>query len=303
MKCVDLFAGSGGLSLGFESAGYEVVAAYESWDAAIECYRANFCHPVFKLDLSDVAGAVKEISDFEPDLIMGGPPCQDFSQAGRRAEGERADLTTAFAKIVTTIRPRIFVMENVDRAAKSQAYLQARAMFKDADYGLSERVLDSSRCGVPQRRKRFICVGVLGETDKFLDITIDQMLSVAPMSVRDYFGSDLEVDHYYRHPRNYSRRAVFSVDEPSPTVRGVNRPVPSGYPGHPGDSAPIDSHIRSLTTIERARVQTFPVDFNWVGSKTSVEQMIGNAVPVKLAEFVANAATKYLRDAESCSPS
>ena len=85
MKCVDLFAGSGGLSLGFEAAGYQVVAAYECWDAAIECYRANFNHPVLKRDLSDALAAASEIAAFEPDVIMGGPPCQDFSHAGKRA--------------------------------------------------------------------------------------------------------------------------------------------------------------------------------------------------------------------------
>ena len=300
MKCVDLFAGSGGLTLGFEAAGYEVVAAYECWDAAIECYRSNFDHPVIKRDLSDSSAAAREIAKFEPDVIMGGPPCQDFSHAGKRAEGDRADLTEAFAKIVAAVMPRIFVMENVDRAAKSKAYLRARAMLVEAGYGLTERVLDASRCGAPQKRKRFICVGMLEEDDGFLNQTIDRLLSPSPMTIRDYFGEDLAIDHYYRHPRNYSRRAVFSVDEPSPTVRGVNRPVPSGYPGHPGDSAPVDDRIRALSTAERARVQTFPHDFVWVGSKTDVEQMIGNAVPVKLGEFVARAIASYCVEEGAC---
>ena len=107
------------------------------------------------------------------------------------------------------------------------------------------------------------------------------------MTLRDYFGDSLGFEHYYRHPRNYSRRAIFSIDEPAPTMRGVNRPVPKGYPGHPNDTCPVSDTLHALTTAERALIQTFPKDFIWVGSKTDVEQMIGNAVPVNLAQYVA----------------
>ena len=81
MKVVDLFAGCGGLSLGFQKAGFHVVAAFEWWDTAVACYRENFSHPVIQLDLSDVANAVSEIKKYDPDIIIGGPPCQDFSHA------------------------------------------------------------------------------------------------------------------------------------------------------------------------------------------------------------------------------
>lgn len=118
------------------------------------------------------------------------------------------------------------------------------------------------------------------------------------MTLRDYFGNKLGFEHYYRHPRSYKRRGVFSIDEPSPTIRGVNRPVPDGYPGHAGDTAPVASGVRPLTTKERSLVQTFPESFELVGTKTDLEQIIGNAVPVKLAEFVANAVRERLRDKE-----
>ena len=80
---------------------------------------------------------------------------------------------------------------------------------------------------------------------------------------------------------------MFSIDEPAPTMRGVNRPVPQGYPGHKNDACPISSDLHVLTTQERALIQTFPQNYKWVGNKTEVEQMIGNAVPVNLAKFVA----------------
>ena len=107
------------------------------------------------------------------------------------------------------------------------------------------------------------------------------------MTLRDYFGNTLGFEFYYRHPRNYNRRAVFSIDEPAPTMRGVIRPVPKGYPGHPNDACPVNESLHVLSTQERAWIQTFPKDYIWIGSKTDVEQMIGNAVPVNLASFVA----------------
>ena len=287
MKVVDLFSGCGGLSLGFQNQGFDIVAAFEWWDAAIKCYEENFSHPVFKTDLSDVDNAVEDIRKFAPDIIIGGPPCQDFSHAGKRVEAGRAVLTDCFAEIVSRIRPVCFVMENVDRARNSNAYASARSIFKEAGYGLTEIVLDASLCGTPQKRKRFICFGMQGKEDGFATDLFEKRMSKEPMTLRKYFGDDLGFEFYYRHPRNYSRRAVFSIDEPAPTMRGGNRPVPKGYPGHPNDACPVTDDLHVLTTIERGLIQTFPRSFKWVGSKTDVEQMIGNAVPVNLAQYVA----------------
>lgn len=300
MKVVDLFAGCGGLSKGFQNAGYSIVGAFECWDAAADCYEANFSHPVYRMDLSDVETAVERVRSLHPDMIIGGPPCQDFSHAGRRIEDERAGLTKSFAEIVSAVRPRLFVMENVDRAHKSKAYGEAREKFKAAGYGLTEKVLVASYCGVPQRRKRFFCIGVLGEEDSALEVMLTSRMTEKEMTVRDYFGDSLGTEFYYRHPRNYARRAVFSIDEPAPTMRGVNRPIPKGYPGHPGDAHKIDDEVRPLTALERSLIQTFPAEFKWVGSKTDCEQMIGNAVPVKLAQFVAEALRDYTAEKKSC---
>ena len=289
MKVVDLFAGCGGLSLGFQNAGFNIASAYEYWGVAATCYENNFNHPVYRDDLSDVQSAIDNIRFQTPDIIIGGPPCQDFSHAGKRIEDKRAALTEAFAEIVAAILPRWFVMENVDRAQKSATYQSARNIFINAGYGLTEVVLDASFYGVPQRRKRFFCIGSQKANDGFLLDYITQNKSSKEMTLRDYFGASLDFEHYYRHPRNYSRRAVYTIDEPSPTVRGMNRPVPPGYLGHPNDAKKLDGSIRALTTLERALIQTFPPNFKWNGNKTDMEQMIGNAVPVKLAEFVAKA--------------
>lgn len=294
---VDLFAGCGGLSKGFELAGYDIKAAFEFWDVAADCYEANFAHPVFRDDLGDVEKAVGEIQPLSPDVIIGGPPCQDFSHAGKRVEAGRASLTESYAKIVSRVRPHCFVMENVDRAQRSNAYAAARGIFKEAGYGLTEKVLTASYCGVPQRRKRFFCIGILGAEDDAVEAYLLKNLASKEMTVREYLGDTLDTDFYYRHPRNYNRRGVFSIDEPAPTMRGVNRPIPKGYPGHPKDACPVErGGVRPLTTLERSLIQTFPPDYKWTGSKTDCEQMVGNAVPVNLGKYVANALAEFLSE-------
>ena len=293
-RVVDLFAGCGGLSLGFANSGFDIVAAFEKWGTAADCYEKNFAHPVYREDLGNVDKVAGIIEGLNPDIIIGGPPCQDFSHAGKRVEAGRACLTEAFAKIAAKIEPRYFVMENVDRAQKSNAYHAARRIFKNAGYGLTEKVLLASRCGVPQRRKRFFCIGVLGGEDGALDSILESNLAEKEMTVRDYLGDSLDIDFYYRHPRNYSRRGVFSIDEPAPTMRGVNRPIPKGYPGHPKDACPVSEKVRPLTTLERSLIQTFPADFKWTGSKTDQEQMVGNAVPVNLGAYVADALREHI---------
>lgn len=293
MKCVDLFCGVGGLSLGLKMSGIEVLAGIDAWEQALDVYRLNHDHDALELDLSDVQAAITAVKRYDIDLIAGGPPCQDFSHAGKRIEGNRANLTLSFAKIVAKIRPQWFIMENVDRSQNSAAYGEAREVYKKAGYGLTEKVLDASLCGVPQKRKRFFCIGKLGENDGFLLPVIDKKLARAPMTVRQYLGEELNIDYYYRHPRNYSRRAVFSVDEPSATIRGVNRPVPKGYLGHANDKVAVGD-VRPLTTLERARIQTFPQDYCWSGSKTEIEQFIGNAVPANLARFVGECILTFL---------
>lgn len=290
IRTIDLFAGCGGLSLGFASAGFKLVGAVDNWEPAVKTYRRNFTdHEIFNLDLSDVEKSIAVLNELTPDLIVGGPPCQDYSHAGKRDETRgRADLTVSYAKIIAGIKPKWFVMENVDQIMKSEKLVEARAIFKKAGYGLTEKVLDASLCGVPQKRKRFFMIGALDVHDDFALPIIESRIASKPMTIREYFEDGLDFDYYYRHPRNYSRRGVFSIDEPSPTIRGVNRPIPKGYPGHPLDMVKDLSTIRPLTTQERARIQTFPECFIFEGSKTEKEQQIGNAVPVNLATFVAS---------------
>lgn len=297
MRVVDLFCGCGGLSLGFEKAGMEIVAAFDNWIEALTVYRNNFAHPAIRADLMDVDASVAAIRPYAPDMIIGGPPCQDFSSAGKRDENNgRGDLTVAYAKIIAEVRPRWFVMENVERISKTQKLQESLAVFRKAGYGLTYTILNAALCGVPQKRKRFVMVGCLGEKDDFLKVTLQEGLSDHEMSVAEYFGNKLPIKFYYRHPRSYARRGIFSTSEPSATIRGVNRPMPQGYKLHPGDPVNSLEGIRPLTTRERSMIQTFPEDFYFGGTKTNIEQMIGNAVPVNLGFYVADSILQYSKE-------
>ena len=299
IKTVDLFCGCGGMSLGFQNAGYELLCAFDNWDEAVEIYRQNFAHPIMNYDLmSD--DAISVISSFHPDIIIGGPPCQDFSISGKRDfEGKRANLTTRYSEIVAAIKPEWFVMENVYNIERSPVLQPAIERLKKAGYGITRRVLNASYCNVPQARNRFFMIGHLGDVDDFLLSTIDAKLSKKPMTVFDYLGDSLGTEFYYMHPRSYARRAVFSIHEPSATIRGINRPIPQNYKRHPADKAAIDEGVRCLTTKERSYIQTFPESFVFIGKKTAVELAIGNAVPVNLAQFVAECILQYKESLEA----
>lgn len=292
MKAIDLFAGCGGMSLGFEQAGIEIMAAFDKWQPAVDIYRANFNHPIFNKDLSD-DDSVDFIKSYEPDLIMGGPPCQDYSIAGKREQGERANLTIRFGQIVFQVKPLWVVFENVYNIERFSTLPKLKAMLKEAGYGLTSMVMDASRCGVPQARKRFIMIGRIGTEDGFLEELLKRDFAPKQMTVRDYLGDRLGTQYYYMHPRSYARRAVFSIDEPSATIRGINRPIPNNYKRHPADAAEIKDGVRALTSKERSYLQSFPDSFKFPGSKTNVELAIGNAVPPALANYVARHILEY----------
>ncbi|EHF02187.1 hypothetical protein HMPREF1008_00893 [Olsenella sp. oral taxon 809 str. F0356] len=294
LRAVDLFAGCGGMSRGFENAGYDVSAAFEFWKPAIDVYRANFSHTVVEQDLSKVDESVEKIRTYGPDIIIGGPPCQDFSTAGYQDETRgRAILSVCYARIVIAVMPRYFVMENVATIRNTESFRKVIVTFKEAGYGLTQKVLNAAYCGVPQTRKRMFVVGELSGEDDFLDEELERNLADKPMTIRDYLGDSLGIDYYFRVPTNYTRRGVFSIDEPSMTIRAVDRPIPKGYKGHPNDPVPV-SEVRGLTPKERSLIQTFPEDFEFFGGKSDVNTMIGNAVPVNLAAYVGNALMRYV---------
>ena len=160
---VSLFSGLGGLDLGFEWAGYEIIWASDIDRQAVESYSLNFDSPVVCADIAEFP--IKHIPD--ADVIVGGPPCQSFSLVGqRRAEDPRGRLVFRFLEIIRKKRPRAFLMENVPGITSSLVEGKRLTHFLQAEFekfGYSTRLtlLDASKYLVPQRRRRLFLVGSL----------------------------------------------------------------------------------------------------------------------------------------------
>lgn len=306
VRAVDLFCGGGGLGLGLQQAGMECVAAIDNDPIAISVrIRNGLDGEGIVMGLEDVEAATAAVGRFGPGLVAGGPPCQDFSMAGLSVEGERADLTVAFARIAVGCGADFALMENVPPARWSRSWAAAEEVFRRAGWAVVWCVVNAGWYGVPQNRRRFLALawrapGEIGGA------WLERMLSRRGWRIQTVREAvpDIGFDHYYRHPvRAYDKRGVFSVDEPAPTVTVRDRPVPPGYRRHPADE--VDpSEVRTMTFGERSRVQGFPIDWvwQWPGgpgperageapgpARTHVDRLIGNAVPPPLARAMGRA--------------
>lgn len=287
MKVIDLYCGCGGLSRGLKDTGLEVVLGVDIWPEALRVYRRNLGVPTLEWDLSTVPDLP------EADVIVGGSPCQDFSNAGDTVEGERASLTVGFAEAVAAYRPTYFALENVPRAVGCDAYNRACCLLHDAGYGLSEAELDASLYGVPQSRRRVLLVGRLGGRDDELSGLLSSGRAERPTTVREHCGDRLATRYYFRHwfgrADDGRKRCVWSVDEVGPTVTCDPNTMPRGYRPRKGDATTDLALVRALTLRETALVQTFPPEWDWmpgVVRRPDAFRMVGNAVPPKLAEHL-----------------
>ena len=166
---IDLFSGVGGLSLGFEMAGFEVVLANEYDSSIAEAYVKN--RPNAKMIVNDITKLPID-STFSPyknkvDLIVGGPPCQGFSQKGKRKtiHDERNFLFRYYYEVVSLVKPTYFVMENVPNLLTAEnGYFKKEIteLFESLGYTISSDVLNAADFGVPQNRKRAVIIGKLG---------------------------------------------------------------------------------------------------------------------------------------------
>lgn len=303
MRFIELFAGIGGLGLGLEQAGLQPLTGYEKWDKALDVWQFNNKSKAFQVDLGDVAAASLHIMGSSPRMIVGGPPCQDYSTAGKGVLGKNAAMTQAFAMTIVIVRPEWFIFENTQRAPLSLNYRQARAIWKRAGYGLTELMVMASHFGTPQARKRFFCIGRLGEVDGFLESAIRDAASKKPVPVRsilepDRFPDDAELIRrggYFVRPYT-NGKGVHRLDRPAPTIIRSSTGKPNkAYREnpHPTDHITYDEAFQ-LKEHQAMRIQGFPADFDMGGyrlrrtgkeySKRDVMQMIANAVPPPLAE-------------------
>lgn len=182
---IDLFCGCGGLSLGFEQAGYNVLLGIDNWEDALATFRNNhhgsetLCADLRNLNPTEVK---KIIGRKNVDVIIGGPPCQGFSVAGKRIiDDDRNKLYKSFVRMVASFKPKAFVLENVPNILTIGDGVIKRAIiadFEELGYKVTNKVLLSSDYGVPQNRRRAVFVGLLnGKEFKYPQPTIEQRVT------------------------------------------------------------------------------------------------------------------------------
>ncbi len=319
LNLVSLFSGCGGFDLGFHKAGFETIWANEFDKTIWDTFRKNF--PLTTLDTRDIRDIHE--SEIPNDIcgIIGGPPCQSFSEAGKGlgSKDKRGQLFNDYIRIVKSKKPRFFVAENVSGMLhdKHKEFVQyIIKSFDDIGYNVSFQLLNTSNFEVPQDRKRVVFVGYNKDiTDKFFSI---DSINTHPLTLKDCIwdlrenakpsldknkaNKKLDIPNHEYMTGTFStiymsRNRVRSWEEPSFTIQAGGRHAPL----HPQAPKMIkvekDKHIfvegskelyRRLSIRECARIQTFPDDFIYEYNDIAVGyKMIGNAVPVNFAFHIA----------------
>lgn len=318
LNYIDLFSGAGGISLGFDRKGFCNVFSIDIEPGFCETYKFNFPkHRLIQKNICDLSE--KEISHLverkEIDVIIGGPPCQGFSIAGKIGrkflDDERNRLFKEFVRVVKTIQPKIFVMENVARLYnhnKGKTREEIIDDFQNLGYKVDCKIINSVDYGVPQSRQRIIFIGNRINTENIFPkkttvkpVTVKQVLDKYPklaaneksnvpnheamahsaqmlekMSYVSDGGDRTEIPKNIRPQSGDVRKYIrYKSDEPSVCVTGDMRKI-FHY-----------EQNRALTVRELAALQSFPDDFVFKGTKISQQQQVGNAVPPKMAEAIA----------------
>jgi len=329
LNYVDLFSGIGGLSLGFEKEGFENVFSIDFDKQANQTYKKNF--PKNKLIEKDIKDLTKKdilelTKGKDIDVVIGGTPCQGFSIAGgigrKFIDDPRNHLFKEFAKVVEILKPKFFVVENVKRVHnhnKGKTREEIISYFEKLGYKVNCDVLNSAYFNVPQVRHRVFFVGNRldvenkfpeRKTDKFKTIkeAIDDLPKLKSganskipnheamnhseqmlkkMSYISNGGSRNQIPEHIRptsgDPRKYIK---YDKNKPSICVTGDMRKV-FHY-----------SQNRALSVRELARIQSFPDNFIFLGTKISQQQQVGNAVPPLMAQTIAQTIKKQLKNAK-----
>lgn len=345
MKIIDLFCGAGGLSLGFESVGFESVLAIDKWEDAIETYNYNHSNSV---------GTTVDIHDFTNESllkykekgvvgIIGGPPCQGFSLVGsRKCNDPRNSLYMEYVRFVSVIEPEFFVLENVSGLLsmdKGKYKEDIITRFEELGYDVTFKLLTASDYGVPQSRKRVFFIGLKKEKYKMFDFSNlkKQRVITTKEAISDLHEAALTngitsytmpaITNYQKEMRKNSKGlsnhqitkhteqtttiislvpdggSIKDLAEEYYTVRNYNatfRRMSSDLPSNTIDCGHRNyfhySENRVPTVRESARIQSFPDDYIFKGSKTSQYTQVGNAVPPLLSKIIANELKKILKN-------
>lgn len=326
-KIVSLFSGAGGLDKGFEQAGFDIVWANEYDSTIWETFEYNF--PKTILDKRSIRNVP---SDDIPDCmgIIGGPPCQSWSEAGalRGINDSRGQLFYEFIRILRDKKPLFFLAENVEgmlAQRHSNALSNIKKLFKESGYNLSFSLINANDYNVPQDRKRVFFVGYRSDLNlKFefpeiqeykpvlKDAIWDLRETALPAKEKNYTnGSKCIIPNHEYMIGGFStifmsRNRVRAWDEPSFTIQAGGRHAPI-HPQAPKmtfieqnrrEFVKGKEHLyRRLSLRECARIQTFPDDFEFKYSNLiNGYKMVGNAVPVNMAYALAS---KIMEDLKS----
>ena len=295
MKIVSLFSGAGGLDLGLVHAGNEVIWANDNDSNAVATYKRNIgdhiiCDDIQNISMADIPQA---------DVVVGGFPCQGFSLANMRRsiDDERNILYKFFYSIVKEKQPKFFIAENVKgilSLGKGEVIKNIISDFEQAGYRTDLHLVNMADYGVPQTRQRVLIIGQRNgiSTDflfRFPSPTHCKNSTETPwVSIKnaiDHFPDPDEPNNCLNHEyssykvefRNFTGHRQTDPNKPSPTIlaRGNGKGGVCAIPHYNG--------VRRLTIRESASVQTFPEDFEFIGSKGACYRQIGNAVPVHFA--------------------
>ena len=328
MKIISLFSGCGGLDLGFEKAGFDIPIANEFDKKIWKTFEIN--HPQTKLLKEDIRKLDTKAFPNDIDGIIGGPPCQSWSEAGslKGIEDDRGKLFYEYIRILKNVQPKFFLAENVSGMLAnrhSEAVKNILKMFEECGYDVSLTLVNAKDYGVAQERKRVFYIGfrkVLnikfdfpkGSTEDdnkkitLRDIIWDLQDSAVPAGEKNQHNPNAINNNEYfigsYSPIFMSRNRVKSWDEQAFTVQASGRQcqihpqAPKMIKVDKNDCRFVEGKenlYRRMTIREVARVQGFPDTFKFVYNNTNdAYKMIGNAVPVNLAYEVACAIKKAL---------
>jgi DNA (cytosine-5)-methyltransferase 1 len=309
---VDLFSGAGGMTQGFVDAGVKILFGVEFDKNAALTYSANFEHPMLNEDICKLNADELVEKHGQVDIVFGGPPCQGFSMAGKRDKKDpRNSLFMEYLRFVKAFNPKYFVMENVPGILTMKT--ESNELVKDIiesevnklGYNLKYKKLYAPDYGVPQKRKRVIFLGWRNdvkepfhpEPSHIPDNYVGTKEILLPREEVDakYYHSKKMVDGIFKRlERNREAGKGFGAqfikeDEPCYTISA--RYYKDGCDALVKYS---DTEIRKLTEKEAARVQTFPDSFKFPVSSVQTYKQIGNAVPCRLANAIANSVLKVL---------
>ncbi len=309
MNVIDLFCGAGGLSEGFRQAGFNVVLGIDNDESALRTYKLN--HPeseTLSKDISKISkkDIIKKIGNKKIDLVIGGPPCQGFSMAGRRNPNDpRNFLIKKFLRVVNMVRPEVFVIENVQglKSMKDEKGKPVIDMIKKKTkrmrYYIQIHLLNAENFGVPQKRKRIFIIGSKRKRHLNIEKTEKKFLKEVLLEKEQvpikYFYSQRLINGFKRREmmnkklgRGFGWRFL-SANDTSYTI--------SARYYKDGAEALIkysEDEIRKLTVREIALIQSFPKTYKFDAGVIKTYKQIGNAVPPKLSFAVAKSIKNVL---------